>query len=172
MAISRFAAWKSTVTPLTARWIIGTDKWLIDPQTFAIVGAQNPNFFDPDARFTPVDITQAEHDAPPALLLADLDAIFRLSEYPLTWYRSNSKKLIPLGGDFVAGNGITITYDVVSDTTTISANPVTSLKGGFGFSCGGLLKAAEILGFGICPGDRVFTNDDPLTKVLAEGPAT
>ena len=43
---------------------------------------------------------------------------------------------------------------------------------GFGFSCGGKLTNSEILGFGIWPVDLIYTTGDPLTKVVAENPAT
>jgi hypothetical protein len=46
------------------------------------------------------------------------------------------------------------------------------ILGGFGFSSGGVLVDGEILGFGICPGDRVFTTGDPLTTVVSEAAAT
>ena len=98
MAITIFPSFRSTVTPPQIRPMTPADKLLVDPTTGAPIGIQNKNDNGPDARFTPVDITQAQVNAPTAAMIADLDATFRLSVAPYTRYQSDGTQLVPLGG--------------------------------------------------------------------------
>ena len=91
-----FAAFRSTVKPLWDRIIAAGDRWLVDPVTGAVVGVKNPNAGGADARFIPVDLTAAQISAPTALMLADLDATFRLNVAPYTRYYSNGTALVEI----------------------------------------------------------------------------
>lgn len=89
-----FAAFNSTVKPLLNRIIAAQDRWLVDPVTGAIVGVKNNNASGADARFIPVDLTADQIAAPTALMLADLDAVYRLNVAPYTRYISNGTNLV------------------------------------------------------------------------------
>lgn len=97
MALSIFRAFRSTVTAFTERMIASTDRWLVDPVTGAITGVQSPTANGPDARFVPVDITAAQLAAPTALMLADIDAVYRLNVAPYSRFISNGQNLMPMG---------------------------------------------------------------------------
>ena len=98
MALSIFKAFNSTVTSFVIRKMSAIDEWLADPTTGAIVGIRNPNANGPDARFVPVDLTAAQINAPTAAMIADLDAVYRLSIAPYTRYVSNGTTLVEMGG--------------------------------------------------------------------------
>lgn len=97
MALTMFRAFRSTVTAFTERMISSTDRWLVDPVTGAITGVQSPTANGPDARFVPVDITAAQLANPPAAMLADIDATYRLNVAPFPRYFSNGTLMLPLG---------------------------------------------------------------------------
>jgi len=94
--MSVFAAFRSTVKPLWDRVVAAHDRWLVDPVTGAIVGVKNNNAGGADARFIPVDLTAGQIAAPTALMLADLDAVYRLNVAPYTRYYSNGTALVEL----------------------------------------------------------------------------
>lgn len=98
MAISIFRAFQSTVSRFYSKMISSQDRWLVDPTTGAIVGVEAPTANGPDARFVPVDLTAAQIIAPSALMIADLDATYRLNVAPYTRYVSNGSSLVEAGG--------------------------------------------------------------------------
>lgn len=98
MAISIFQAFRSTITPFVERYMRSTDRWLADPTTGAIIGVESPVAAGPHARFTPVDVTAAQVLNPPAAMVADLDATFRLNVPPYTRYYSDGAELVAVGG--------------------------------------------------------------------------
>lgn len=97
MAIRNFSAFISTVTRFLTRPMQPSDVWLTDPTTGAITGVRSPIANGPDARFVPVDITLAQAMSPSRLMLADLDATYRLNVAPYTRYVSDGVQLVPLG---------------------------------------------------------------------------
>ena len=114
MAISVFKAFNSTVTRFYDRMISSSDRWLVDPTTGAVVGVQNQNCNGPDARFVPVDLTASQIANPTALMLADLDATYRLNVAPYSRYQSDGASLVPVGGsnesETVVPPGINVIY--------------------------------------------------------------
>jgi hypothetical protein len=89
MAISLFKSFRSSVTPFIATGWTSALKLLVDPQTGAPVGIQSQNANGPDGIWTPIDLTAAQIAAPTALMLADLNATYRLSVAPYTRYQSD-----------------------------------------------------------------------------------
>ena len=98
MAISIFRAFRSTVTPPGTRRINSNDTWLTDPTTGVVIGVQNQNANGADARFVPVDVTLAQLANPPAAMIADLDATYRINVAPYARYQSDGTQLVPVGG--------------------------------------------------------------------------
>lgn len=98
MALPIFAAFRSTVTNFLDRVISSQDRWLVHPVTGAVVGVKNPNANGADARFTPVDVTADQIASPSALMVADLDAVYRLDVAPYTRYQSDGSTLTIAGG--------------------------------------------------------------------------
>lgn len=99
MSVTIFSAFRSTVTAFTERLLSSTDRWLVDPVTGAITGVQTPTATGANARFVPVDITQAQVTSPPPLMVADLDAVFRLNVAPYTRYYSDGTELQAYGAE-------------------------------------------------------------------------
>lgn len=96
--LTSFKAFRSTISPPQIRPMTPADKMLVDPVTGAPIGIQNQNDNGPDARFIPVDISQAQVNAPTPAMIADLDATFRLNVAPYTRYQSDGAQIIALGG--------------------------------------------------------------------------
>ena len=96
-AMTQFRSFLSTVNPFRVGQAIGLLKVLEDPTTGAPVGVQSPRANGPDGIWTPVDITPAQLAAPPAAMIADLNATYRLNEAPYTRYQSNGVDLVALG---------------------------------------------------------------------------
>ena len=99
MAIASFRAFKGTVTQFVTRMTRPSDRWLADPKTGAIVGIESPTANGADARFVPVDITQQQADQPSSLMLANLDAVYRLNVAPYTRYVSDGDQLVTMGAN-------------------------------------------------------------------------
>lgn len=113
MALPIFAAFRSTVTNFLDRVINSQDRWLVHPVTGAVVGVKNPNANGADARFTPVDLTADQIASPTDLMLADLDATYRLNVSPYTRYQSDGSALTIAGGSAevtVIPPGINVIY--------------------------------------------------------------
>lgn len=94
MAISIFKSYLSTVTPFVPQDVAGPVRVLVDPGTGAPVGIQSQNSGGPDGIWTPVDITAAQAASPTALMLADLNATYRLNVAPYTRYYSSGSALV------------------------------------------------------------------------------
>lgn len=122
--LNNAGGFRSTVTPPNVRPIDPYDQWHVDPATGAIIGAQSGVSKGPAARFTPVDITQAQANAPTPAMISDLDATFRLNVVPYTRYASDGAQLVPLGGGseqetlIMAG----MTYALVAPLTISTPN--------------------------------------------------
>lgn len=94
-----FKAWLSTVNPFQPRGSLLPVRLLLDPITGAPTGIQNPNANGADGIWTPIDITAEQVDEPPAGMLADINATYRLNVAPFTRYRSNGvDALVAEGG--------------------------------------------------------------------------
>ena len=107
MAFSIFKSFRSTVTPFISRDWFSPIRMLVDPTTGAPVGIQSPNANGPDGIWTPIDVTAAQLLAPTALMLADLNAVYRLNVAPYTRYVSNGTSLQSFSGSDVQGpNGL------------------------------------------------------------------
>lgn len=98
MPLAIFKAFRSTVTPPNERKITDMDRLHVDPVTGAPIGFSNPNATGSAARWTPVDLTQAQVNAPTTAMIKDLDATFRLNVPPYTRYQSDGAQLVALGG--------------------------------------------------------------------------
>ena len=98
MAISVFKAFKSTVTAFVTAGIFATRRVLADPTTGAPVGILNDSGNGPDGIWTPIDITAAQAANPPAAMLADLNATYRLNVAPYTRFVSTGTSLSAYGG--------------------------------------------------------------------------
>lgn len=113
MALTMFKAFISTVTRFYTQPISSTDRWLVDPTTGAITGVQSDGANGPDARFVPVDITPAQLLNPDPLMIADLDATYRLNQPPYPRYMSDGTQLVPLGAaetEIVVPKGFNVIY--------------------------------------------------------------
>ena len=111
--LTMFKAFLSTVSPYNRRPLTPQDKILVDPVTGAPVGFANENANGPDARFIPVDITQAQLNAPTALMIADIDAVYRLNTPPYPRFYSDGSQLAPFGSsetETIVAPGINVIY--------------------------------------------------------------
>lgn len=108
MAISVFKSFQSTVTRFLATALPSNLRLLVDPTTGAPVGIQSQNAGGPDGIWVPVDITSAQLLAPPAAMLADLNATYRLSIPPYSRYHSDGVELVAITptAEFVVPAGI------------------------------------------------------------------
>lgn len=98
MALAIFKAFRSTVTPPNERRLTDMDRIHVDPVTGAPIGMSNSSANGPAARWTPVDITVAQLNAPTAAMIADLDATYRINVPPYTRYQSDGSQLVSSGG--------------------------------------------------------------------------
>jgi hypothetical protein len=120
MTLPIFAAFQSTVTYFADRIVAAGDRWLTHPVTGAVVGIKNQNSNGADARFVPVDLTAAQIAAPTALMLADLDAVYRLNVAPYTRYVSNGTSLAAVSGAVKTGS-FTLRAPLPGDPETLYA---------------------------------------------------
>lgn len=104
MAISLFKSFRSTVTAFVPTSWTSALKLLVDPTTGAPVGIQSQNANGPDGIWTPIDLTAAQIAAPSALMIADLNATYRLNVAPYTRYQSDGTVLVAMGGEQADGN--------------------------------------------------------------------
>lgn len=134
MAISIFKAFRSTVNPpQEADWFTPI-KVLKDKDTGAPVGLKATSANGADAMWVPTDVTAAQIASPPAEMLADLNATYRLNEPPYTRYHSDGTSLVAMGGD---ANPITLAQvanpgaALLSDTNTtyqLTTAPYTQFR--------------------------------------------
>jgi hypothetical protein len=108
MAITIFRSFLSTINPFRPGSILANLKVLVDSTTGAPVGIQNFNANGPDGIWTPIDVTAAQVAAPNAVMLADINATYRLNVAPYTRYHSNGVSLISLsaGADVQQSDGL------------------------------------------------------------------
>lgn len=104
-----FRSFRSTVTPFLRRVWPQNLGLLVDPITGAPCGIESPNANGADGVWTPVDITPAQAANPSALMLADLNATYRLNIPPYTRYYSDGNELAALQGTNIE-TGIQIWY--------------------------------------------------------------
>lgn len=96
-----FKSFRSTVAPFLSRSIPNNLKVLVDSTTGAPAGIENWNANGADGVFVPIDLTAAQIAAPTALMLADLNATYRLNVAPYTRYQSDGTSLVNLSGSAV-----------------------------------------------------------------------
>jgi hypothetical protein len=96
--IPLFRSFQSTVTPFERGKSAFNFRVFQDPTTGAPTGIQSESSTGPDGIWAPVDLTAAQIAAPSDLMLADLNATFRLDEAPYTRYFSNGTALVSGGG--------------------------------------------------------------------------
>lgn len=96
MAVTVFKSFVSTVSPFKPAGIFATRRVLVDPTTGAPVGIQTDGANGPDGIWTPIDVTAAQVTNPPAGMIADLNATYRLNVAPYTRYRSDGTRLLSL----------------------------------------------------------------------------
>lgn len=114
MAISVFKSWVSTITRFLPTDLNSRLKLLVDPTTGAPVGLQSQNDGGPDLIAVPVDITAAQALNPPAGMVADLNATYRVNAPPYTRYYSDGTELISMtasGADFVVPAGVSENFN-------------------------------------------------------------
>lgn len=114
MAIAVFKSWVSTVTRFLPTNFLNALKLLVDPTTGAPVGIQNQNAGGPDGIWAPIDITAAQVLNPPAGMIADLNATYRVNAPPYSRYYSDGTQLISMtseGADFLVPAGISMTFN-------------------------------------------------------------
>lgn len=97
-----FKTFRSTVTPPVPQRITPDMALLLDPNTGSPMGFQTTGANGPDAMFVPVDLTAAQIATPPALVLADLNSVFRLNVAPYTRYISNGTALVTTTSDIAS----------------------------------------------------------------------
>lgn len=130
MAITVFKSFVSTVTRFLSTAMPSTLRLMVDPTTGAPVGIQSQNAGGPDGIWTPIDITQAQALAPTALMLADINAVYRVNVAPYPRYRSDgSTALVPLdsSGSIVVPPGINEVF--FSPLVVVEGQPLI-IKGG------------------------------------------
>ncbi len=88
-----FQSFRSTVAPFLSRDAWKNLKFLVDPVTGAPAGIESPNANGPHGVWAPIDLTAAQIASPTALMLADLNATYRLNVAPYTRYVSNGTTL-------------------------------------------------------------------------------
>lgn len=93
-----FKSFQSTVTPFHSRRVPKDWSLLSDPVTGAPTGMQNPNANGADGIWTPIDLTAAQIASPTALMIADLNAVYRLNVAPYTRYYSDGLGLVAFAG--------------------------------------------------------------------------
>lgn len=98
MTLPPFKSFQSTVTPLHSRRVPQNFNILVDPNTGAPAGLQNQNANGADGIWTPIDLTAAQIASPTALMLADLNAVYRLIDAPHTRFYSSGTALVPFSG--------------------------------------------------------------------------
>lgn len=128
MALKLFHSFQSTVTPFRVGQAVALLKILEDPTTGAPVGIQSPRGNGPDGIWTPIDVTAAQIASPPASMVADLNAVYRLNVAPYTRYQSDGTALVGLGGaqmDVVPADGIFGTIIIWSPFTVSQPDGVT-----------------------------------------------
>lgn len=106
MAIALFKSFRGSVTPFISTAWNNAFRLLVDPTTGAPVGLQSQNANGPDGIWTPIDLTAAQIAAPTALMLADINATYRLNVAPYTRYQSDGTALVAIGGE-TPGDGST-----------------------------------------------------------------
>jgi hypothetical protein len=114
MAISVFKSWVSTITRFLPANLDSRLKLLVDPTTGAPVGLQSQNDGGPDMIAVPIDITAAQALNPPAGMVADLNATYRVNAPPYTRYYSDGTELVAMsasGADFVVPAGTSMTFN-------------------------------------------------------------
>jgi hypothetical protein len=103
-----FKSFISTVNPFRAGGIFATRRVLVDPVTGSPVGIQTDGANGPDGVWAPVDITATQVTNPPAAMLADLNATYRLNVYPYTRYTSDGTQLVvmtPSDANYIPADG-------------------------------------------------------------------
>lgn len=123
MAISVFKAFRSTINAFVPAGIFATRRVLADPTTGAPVGILNDSGNGPDGIWAPIDITAAQVAAPPALMLADLNATYRLNVAPWTRYVSNGQSLAAYGGTGAAEDIIPAWMNTIFYSPLTITNP-------------------------------------------------
>lgn len=98
MAINIFKSFVSTITLFIPRAMRSPLRLLHDPGTGAPTGLQTINAGGPDGIWTPVDLTAAQIASPTSLMIADLNATYRLNVVPYTRYYSTGSGLVAIGG--------------------------------------------------------------------------
>ena len=113
-----FRSFRSTVAPFLSRTPWATLRYLVDPVTGAPTGVESPNANGPDGIWTPIDITVSQLAVPSALMIADINATYRLNEAPYGRYRSDGAVLVSVAGESIQGpNGLFGTMIVYSPFT-------------------------------------------------------
>ena len=102
----------SSVSQAIRRMLGPFDRWLVDPTTNTVVGIANPNAGGQDTYIYPIQLTQAQINAPTADMLSDVSSTYALNAAPYTRYRSNGTELLSLGSD--EGGGSLGTPDGIS----------------------------------------------------------
>lgn len=97
-----FKSYRSTVTPWEPRNWISSLRLLVDNLTGAPIGIESPNANGPDGIFVPVDVTAAQIASPPAAMVLDLNATYRLNVPPYSRYISDGTQLVPIGASETA----------------------------------------------------------------------
>lgn len=129
--MSIFRSFRSTASPFLSRQWPANLKLLVDPVTGAPTGIESPNANGPDGIWTPVDLTAAQIASPTALMIADLNATYRLNVAPYTRYQSDGTTLqavtaggvfLPLAGGTVTGN-VAVTGSTLLGSGTPTGNP-------------------------------------------------
>ncbi len=97
-----FKTFRSTDSPWSPRNWISTLRLLVDNNTGAPIGLENPNAGGPDAIWTPVRLTAAQIAMPTAAILADVNSTYQLNVAPYTRYVSTGtilQEMTPGGAD-------------------------------------------------------------------------
>lgn len=90
------ASFRSTVSPPSFRRLVPADAFLVDKDTGAPIGIQNPNAGGFDGQFYPVPLTAAQIAAPTAAMIADTKATYCLNVSPFSRYMSDGYALVGL----------------------------------------------------------------------------
>lgn len=114
--MSIFRTFRSTVTPFLRRVWPNNLGLLVDPITGAPCGIESPNANGADGVWTPIDITPAQAANPDPLMLADLNATFRINVPPYLRLYSDGNELLAMGGTNVE-TGVQIWYAPVTITS-------------------------------------------------------
>ncbi|MDO8547858.1 MAG: hypothetical protein Q7R68_10945 [Nitrospirales bacterium] len=128
----------SSVNQAIKRLIGVWDRWLVDPSTNTVVGIANPNAGGQDTFIYPIQLTDAQIDAPTADMLADIQSTYALNVAPYTRYRSTGSVLQPLGSD-AGGGSLGVPSGITSGLYTIPAGWTLTVDGPFEVSDPGTL---------------------------------